>query len=133
MSGGWVDGQPEWSFSKYTFTLPHCALGQECFKQVWLNSGQRLCPQPPWTGWRRLGVSPPKGGLLAGILKSSQREPESPFPLVKRSPVLGFAWVSLPASGAKQRPFYYFLTWGDLGKARCKYESLPAASGSNCL
>lgn len=91
--------------SKYTFTLPHCALGQECFKQVWLNSGQRLCPQPPWTGWRRLGVSPPKGGLLAGILKSSQREPESPFPLVKRSPALGFAWVSLPPAARRNGPF----------------------------
>lgn len=61
-----------------------------------------------------------QAALLTRIPKSSQREPKSPSPLVKHSPVLGFAWVSLPVCVAKEWLFYYLCTWGELEKARCK-------------
>ena len=128
-----MGGQAEWSFHRTPLSPTHGALGQECLKQVWLNSGWRLCPQPPWMGWRQLGRSLPRQALLTRIPKSSQKEPKSPSPLVKHSPMLGFAWVSLPVCVAKEWLFYYLCTWGELEKARCKQKSLPASSGSNRL
>lgn len=123
MSGGWVGGQPEWSFQQIqlhaTPLRPGSGMLHASLAEFWAEA-----PSPASLDrMEAAGRVTTQGRVVSPILKSSQREPESPFPLVKRSPALGFAWVSLPPAAQRN-----FRTWGDVEKARCKCESLPASS-----